>query len=124
MKKNSNSENNHNLVMFPSSKNFKINLTSTPIKGEDPLYDLIHEFSDREEEEIPNHLDERFELEEESYSSLEAFMNRSEGKKADNTIVVVQLIEKRLEAIKETKERIKFYLDEIEMFFPNRKKEK
>jgi hypothetical protein len=123
MKENSSSENNHNLVMFPSSKNFKLNQIEASVIDQDPLNVLIHEFSDIQEDQIPNYLDERFEVEEVSYPSLEAFMNRHQAKEAgDAENPLLKLINERLEAIKEAKERTKFYLDEIDMFFPNRKK--
>lgn len=118
MKKISNSEINHNLVMFPSSKNFKINTASFAL-DQDPLHHLIHEFSDAEDCQIPFHEDDRFEFEgEESYSSLEAFMNRQQGREAEPHF---KLVNERLEAIKEAKARMKYYLDDIDMLFPGRK---
>lgn len=122
---------NHNLVMFPSSKNFKIDLKEANL-GIDPLHDLLHEYSHLKEEDIPSHLDHRFEmelldaqedLEGDAFDSLEAFMNRHQRQDVlspDDKLI--KLINDRMDAIKEAKDRIKFYLDEIEMFLPTKRK--
>jgi len=127
---------NQNLVMFPSSKNFKVDLGNASM-GHDPLYDLINEYSHVRDEDIPDSLDNRFEreleedfdsilqneLDGDSFDSLEAFMNRNQrGESLSPDDRLARLINDRLEAIKEAKARIKFYLDEIEMFLPSRKK--
>lgn len=136
MKTNSKDDGTHNLVMFPSSKNFRIDLQALP-SGPDPLDELINEYSHLRDDQIPKHLDDRFEIELEenfhlqfedeldgdSYHSLEAFMNRNQrGESLTPDDKLVRLINERLQAIKDAKERIKFYLDEIEMFLPSRKK--
>ena len=136
MNTSSRDDENQNLVMFPSSKNFKIDHSGLET-GHDPLYDLLNEYSHIRDEDIPSHQDDRFEIELEenfhstfedeldgdSYHSLEAFMNRNQRTESlgpDDKLI--KLINDRLEAIKEAKERIKFYLDEIEMFLPSRRK--
>lgn len=111
---------NDNLVLFPSAKNFhkEENLT-------DPMMDLLNEYSHMTDADIPTHLDERFEdeLEDDTiFGSLEAFMARNqnqEGLTPDDKLV--KLINERMQAITEAKERIKFYLDEIDMFLPRRR---
>lgn len=117
---------NHNLVMFPASKNFKMD-PSAMEQGHDPLYDLLNEYSDILDCELPDHLDYRFEDEEQlvsnSYDSLEAFLGRNycgENQNPDDKLIMA--INDKIEAIKDAKERIKFYLNEIEMFLPSRKK--
>ena len=119
---------NHNLVMFPSSKNFKIDLSGADL-GPDPLQDLLNEYSDLVDEDLPNHLDERFELSLEneldgdSFHSLEAFMACNlRGEKLSPDDRLIKVINDRIQAIKDAKERIKFYMEEIEMFLPARKK--
>lgn len=136
MKTSSTEDNNHNLVMFPSSKNFKIDLTGVDV-GDDPLYDLLNEYSHVEDSDLPEHLDERFEialeenfhpqfedeLDGDAFHSLEAFMNRAqhtEGLSPDDKLI--QLINDRIQGIKDAKDRIKFYLDELDMFLPSRRK--
>lgn len=136
MKTNSRDDENFNLVMFPSSKNYKVDLSGVDM-GNDPLHDLIHEYSHLQDEDLPNHLDERFEmkleenfhlefedeLDGDSFHSLEAFMNRHQrGESLSPDDKLVKLINDRLQAIKDAKERIKFYLEEIEMFLPSRRK--
>ncbi|RPJ78632.1 MAG: hypothetical protein EHM20_03450, partial [Alphaproteobacteria bacterium] len=70
MNTSSRDDENQNLVMFPSSKNFKIDLSNSAI-GHDPLYDLINEYSHIRDEEIPDHHDGRFERElEEDFHSI------------------------------------------------------
>ena len=110
-----------NLVMFPSAKNFKVESDLT-----DPMYELLNEYADMKDSDLPGHLDERFEEQAEeneiSFDSLESFMNRNQPKEAltaDDKLVM--LINERIEAIAEAKARIKFYLDEIEMFLPRRR---
>ena len=112
-----------NLVLFPSAKNFPLEENLR-----DPMVDLLNEYSHMTDADIPNHLDDRFEtleneLEDEtSFGSLEAFMNRH--KNNDNLTPddkLVKLINDRMESIAEAKSRIKFYLDEIEMFLPKRR---
>lgn len=132
---------NVNLVMFPASKNFrvdpKIDLEDRHL-GKDPLQDLLHEYSHVRDEDIPSYLDDRFELElldsandyeeelleeGDAFDSLEAFMNRNQRKEVitpDDKLASV--INERIEAILEARARIKFYLDEIEMFLPARRK--
>ncbi|AUN98234.1 hypothetical protein DOM21_10040 [Bacteriovorax stolpii] len=109
-----------NLVLFPSAKNFPLEENL-----QDPMLDLLNEYSHMTDADIPNHLDDRFENEledETSFGSLEAFMNRHQS---NDTLTpddkLVKLINERMEAIAEAKQRIKFYLDEIEMFLPRRR---
>jgi hypothetical protein len=124
---------NHNLVMFPASKNFKPSWdtqTHDPIK--DPLHDLLHEYSHVLEDDIPSYLDDRFEqelieaelaLDGDAFDSLDAFMNRHErGEILTPDDKLIKLINNRISAIKDAKARIKYYLDELEMFLPSRKK--
>jgi len=122
---NQNENENLNLVMFPASKNFKVDPEDH--LGADPLHDLLHEYSHVREEDIPSYLDDRFELEmledSDAFDSLEAFMNRHQRQEVitpDDKLA--GLINERLDAIKEAKARIKFYLDEIEMFLPAKRK--
>jgi len=109
-----------NLVLFPSAKNY---IAAADLR--DPIVDLMNEFSEMSDADIPTHLDDRFEdnLEDTTaFGSLEAFMNRQQG---NDTLTpddkLVQLINERMEAIAVAKQRIKFYLDEIEMFLPRRR---
>lgn len=109
-----------NLVMFPSAKNFEVESNLV-----DPMVDLLTEYSEMSDADIPAHLDERFEEELEdttAFGSLEAFMNRHQ---TDNALTpddkLAKLINERLDAITVAKQRIKFYLDEIEMFLPRRR---
>jgi hypothetical protein len=116
-----------NLVMFPAAKNFKIErkLFSTT---SDPLDDLLSEFSHLKDEDTPFFDDERFEDDndldlDESFYSLDAFMNRHQiGNVQTPDDRLIALINERLDAISEAKERIKFYLEEIEMFMPRKKR--
>lgn len=114
-----------NLVLFPSAKNF-------PLESElsDPMHDLLNEYSHMSDADIPSYLDDRFDNEsleesledETSFGSLEAFMNRHQSN--DNLTPddrLVMMINERMEQIAEAKSRIKFYLDEIEMFLPKRR---
>ena len=115
---------NHNIVMFPSSKNFKIDLSEVEISY-DPIYNILNEYSDLSEDDLPDYNDDRFEdqLEGDSYHSLEAFMGRnSEEETHGPDDMLIKLINDRIKDINDAKERIKFYLGEIEMFLPNRKK--
>ncbi|MDD4975566.1 MAG: hypothetical protein PHY93_14505 [Bacteriovorax sp.] len=127
MKTNSHDElENHNLVMFPASKNFKINLSAMEV-GQDPLHDLMNEYAHIKDEDLPDHLDDRFELEDELdgdvFHSLEAFMTRNlRGESQSPDDKLIKMINDRIQAIKDAKERIKFYLEEIEMFLPSRRK--
>lgn len=111
-----------NLVLFPSAKNFTVE-TETDLK--DPMLDLLNEYSHVTDLDIPDHLDDRFEdsLEDTTvFGSLEAFMNRNQTQETltpDDKLV--KLINERMEAIAEAKARIKFYLDEIDMFLPRRR---
>ncbi len=113
-----------NLVLFPSAKSFPLEENL-----QDPMLDLLNEYSHMTDADIPDYLDDRFdgelseELEDEtSFGSLEAFMNRHQSQETltpDDKLI--KLINERMEAIAEAKQRIKFYLDEIEMFLPRRR---
>ncbi len=115
---------NDNLIMFPASKNFlKVDRTHDLVES------LLNEFAHISDEDIPSYLDDRFDdverdIEVQTYQSLEAFMNRHnvsdliETKVEDERLECIQM---KLEEIKETRKRLKFYLDEIEMFLPNKK---
>ena len=111
-----------NLVLFPSAKNYAVELESDL---SDPMVDILNEYSHMTDSDIPTHLDDRFENDLEdttAFGSLEAFMNRHQSNESltpDDKLV--KLINERLEAIAEAKQRIKFYLDEIEMFLPRRR---
>ncbi len=116
-----------NLVMFPAAKNFKIE-SHLHIRSADPIDDLLSEFSHFKDEDIPLFDDERFDDEDDldidqSFYSLEAFMNRHQiGNVQTPDDRLIALINERLDAISVAKERIKFYLEEIEMFMPRKKK--
>jgi len=115
---------NHNVVMFPSSKNFKIDLSEMETSS-DPLCNILNEYSDMSDDDLPDYNDDRFEdqLEGDSYHSLEAFMGRnSEDETHSPDEMLIKLINDRIKDINDAKERIKFYLGEIEMFLPSRKK--
>lgn len=113
-----------NLVLFPSAKTF-----ARDLEASDPMMDILNEYSDMKDSDIPGYLDDRFsELEESdleddtAFGSLEAFMNRHQAQ--DNLTPddrLVKLINDRIKSISEAKARIKFYLDEIEMFLPRRR---
>lgn len=117
----------HNLVMFPASKNFKLDLSGMEL-GIDPLHELLNEYSHLDEDDLPHHLDDRFDLELEepvfdTFHSLEAFMTRNlRGERQSPDDKLIQMINDRIQAIKDAKERIKFYLNELEMFLPGRKR--
>lgn len=95
------------LVMFPASKHF--------LKEE-----MITD--------IPSFLDERFDNDdividdEEVFGSLEAFMNRQRN---NNVMapddILAQRINRQLDAINHAQAKIKFYLEEIDIFLPRRK---
>jgi hypothetical protein len=113
-----------NLVLFPSAKTF-----AKDLEASDPMMDLLNEYADMKDSDIPSYLDDRFdELEENdleddtAFGSLEAFMNRHQAQESltpDDKLI--RLINDRINAISEAKARIKFYLDEIEMFLPRRR---
>jgi hypothetical protein len=106
--------------MFPSAKNFP----TREYLAHDPLSELLRETVPY----YPEFDDERFideEIEEDSsslYPSLEAYMNRHQRDMAltpDDKLVMK--INQQIEAIQGLKERIKFYMDEIEMFLPRKR---
>lgn len=103
-------EENNVLVMFPASKNF-------PTIEEMEMGSIV----------TPAYEDERFDNddieidEDEIYPSLEAFMNRH---KRDEVLTpddrLVMKINNQIEMINEAKERIKFYLEELDIFMPRK----
>lgn len=108
-----------NLVLFPSSKNFPVEKLEEIEQG-DPMFDILNEFSDATLESEVFGLEAL--VEETTYGSLEEFMNRQKGEgslTADDKLVL--LIDERIEQIDEARARIKFYLDELEMFLPRRR---
>ena len=108
-----------NLVLFPSSKNFPVEKVEEIEQG-DPMFDLLNEFSDATLEGEVFGLEAL--VEETTYGSLEEFMNRQKGEGSltpDDKLVL--LIDERIEQIDEARARIKFYLDELEMFLPRRR---
>lgn len=108
-----------NLVLFPSSKNFPLEKLEEIDQG-DPMFDILNEFSDATLEGEVFGLEAL--VEETTYGSLEEFMNRQKGEgslTADDKLVL--LIDERIEQIDEARARIKFYLDELEMFLPRRR---
>lgn len=115
----------NNLVLFPSSKNY-----SQDLDLDDPMFDLLNEYAHVSDADIPAYLDdeeqrrlEESELEDETvFESLEAFMARNQHTEVLNPDEkLIQLINDRMQAIHEAKSRIKFYLEEIEMFLPRRR---
>jgi hypothetical protein len=121
-------EENNNLVLFPSAKNFPLQEDLQDLQ--DPLHDLLNEYSHIGDEDIPAYLDDHFSgdsLETDTlgndgaFSSLEAFMGRHQEQAATPDDKLISLINERLKAIHEAKERIRFYLNEIEMFHPKRR---
>jgi hypothetical protein len=119
MKATVNGEEVKNLVMFPSAKNFPMREFLS-----DPLSEILNEYTPY----YPDHDDERFPSEPDEdestdmYPSLEAFMNRHQRDMAmtpDDRLI--QKINQQMDAIQNLKERIKFYMDEIEMFLPRKR---
>jgi len=117
-----------NLVLFPSSKNFPLENKETMAgildeKLDDPMMDLLTEFSTLNDEDLINFEVSESLLEDEIvYGSLEAFMTRkqvTETLSEDDKIAL--MIDERMGQIHEARERIKFYLDELEMFLPRRR---
>ena len=114
-----------NLVLFPSAKNFVPDERDL----QDPMADLLNEYSHLSDADIPDYLDTRYEEEESEeeapeavYDSLDAYMTRNfEQDGATSEARLIKLIGERMQAITEAKARIKFYLDEIEMFLPRRR---
>ncbi len=111
-----------NLVLFPSAKNFEVESDLS-----DPMMDLLSEFSHLSDDDIPSYLDDRFDEENdqvegsEVYDSLEAYMNRNNDLSLSPDEKLANVINEKFEAILEAKARIKFYLDEIDMFLPRRR---
>lgn len=110
-----------NLVLFPSAKNFL-----EVDRAHDLVDSLLNEFSHMNDEDIPSYLDDRFDdmerdIEVQTYESLDAFMNRNKGLEAKtHASDEMDDLKSVINEINETKSRIKFYLDEIEMFLPKR----
>lgn len=93
------------LVMFPASKNF-------PKEEElldDPLADLLNEFSDYEDEIEDEDEDLR---EEERLNELNEALIAKDALRSNQSIM--SLLNEQLKTLKETTGRLKFYLDEIE----------
>lgn len=118
-------EQTDNLVLFPSAKNFAL-----PENHDDPISELLNEYSHIADDDIPAYLDDRFAHEEVlgdslsndgAFDSLEAFMARHQTESQTPDDKLIKLINERMDAIHEAKERIKFYLNEIEMFHPKRR---
>lgn len=120
-----------NLVLFPSAKNFSVEADLSDLS--DPMMDLLNEFSHLSDDEFPDYLDDRFAIDDdvslqeedgsEAYSSLEAFMNRhkNESMSLSPDEKLAAKINEQFEAILEARAKIKFYLDEIDMFLPKRR---
>lgn len=96
------------LIMFPASKHYAVEEIAT--------------YS------TPNFLDERFDNDEieisenEIFPSLEAFMSRNKPvEQVTKDDLLVSKINEQMKMISEANERIKFYMDEIEMFMPKKR---
>jgi len=121
----------NNLVLFPSSKNYSIETDLSDLN--DPMMDLLNEYAHMTDDQIPAYLDDRFyeeeideseiELDESAiFGSLEAFMARNQEQvQLTPDDKLAKAIHEKMEAINEARQKIKFYLDEIEMFLPRRR---
>ena len=111
-----------NLVLFPSAKNFKTELSDLE-HLEDPMMDLLNEFNQYTDEDFKNELLSEDDLDSDTtFDSLEAFMSRHNGQESltsDDKLILA--INESMESLKEAKERLKFYLDDLEMFLPTRR---
>ena len=125
MKTSSQNIETNNLVLFPSAKNYTQDLDL-----DDPMFDLLNEYAHMSDADIPAYLDDEYQrqleesdLEDETaFGSLEAFMARNQHTEVlSPDEKLLQLINDRMQAIHEAKARIKFYLEEIEMFLPRRR---
>ncbi len=105
-----------NVVMYPASRHFD----SFPAIENDPLEDLLTEF---------DHLEDTFddmevysETIEANTSSLEAkLIDALNNAKSDSEKFTLETLKQDLDSISEAHSRIKFYLDELEIFIPNKK---
>jgi len=106
VKKDKNTQDN-NLVLFPASKNY-------PVFEEeilsDPLQELLDEFSD-----IEIDLDESYD----DFEEFESDITKSEFTPLLNRGQQVLMAEK-VALIRETQQRIKYLLDEIELYLPRK----
>ena len=108
-----------NLVLFPSAKNFKSEFCD-PEQLEAPVLDLYNEIIQQLDDDLTSTKD--YLGPDTNYESLEAFMsrhNRQDGLTSEDRLIAT--INKNIEEIKETKMRLKFYLDDLEMFLPSRR---
>lgn len=111
-----------NLVLFPSAKNFKTELSDHE-HLEDPVMDLLNEFNQYTDVDLKVDLLSEDDLDSDTtFDSLDAFMSRHQGQEtltSDDKLIMA--INESMESIKEAKERLKFYLDDLEMFLPTRR---
>ena len=105
-----------NVVMFPASRHFD----SFPAIENDPLEDLLTEF---------DHLEDTFEDMEVFSETIEANTSSIEARLVDalnnaqsaSEKFTLETLKHDLDSINEAQNRIKFYLDELEIFVPTRK---
>ncbi len=101
-----------NIVKFPNN-----NLT----KIDDPLEDLLTEF-DHILDDDPR-LELELELENEKLSDIELLLNKAhdlsfESLEQDNSKDKIDYLTEQLETLKEVNKRLKFYLEEIDIYLP------
>ncbi len=111
-----------NLVLFPAAKNFKTELCDHEL-FEDSISDFLNGQNILESEDL--NLAELSEIgaSEATYDSLEAYMARHQSMEDDlaSDEELLLSINESMKSIIEAKERLKFYLDDLEMFLPTRR---
>mgnify|MGYP000350825774 CR=1 FL=1 len=102
----------NNLVLFPSAKNYPLESSGAFDPIDDPLEELLNEFSDARDEE--------FDIEEEVQDECVELAPVRPAKLGQLDRIV--LITNQLKTLEETTKKMSFLMDEIENFLPKTKR--
>lgn len=110
---------NLELVMFPASKNYPPDdeLIGPADVLDDPLEELMSEFAEFEDEfDELTEAGEIFELTERNHELLLQLAPQSKYSRDSST----DIIQEQIQLLRETQQRLKYYLDEIDGVLPTR----
>jgi hypothetical protein len=100
----------NNLVLFPSSKNYPVESSGAFDPIDDPLEDLLNEFSHVSDGDLP----------EQSIEETRS-LSTADTKPRLGQLDRMVLISNQLKTLEETTKRMSFLIDEIENFLPKTK---
>lgn len=113
-----------NIVMFPASRFFQQSPSLQDLLDNDPLEELLNEFSDVEDDFEEDEFEDSFDLSTDDFNAIfscrENELSKFSKEIGEDSINAYENFCKQVKAIEEAQQRMKFFLDELQLFIPKK----